>query len=207
MVTLRSRPFLSCRTPLCQTSVHFTAHPEKIRGGPFYHCTYTLPDRWLSSWVSLLHALDRVFFLATNVVLFSLRLASSIMPPKGASTAINPIRLQSVQKLKIRRPDSQANANPCMGPMSAVLSASPPDANRSCYRVNLHDLGCWASSSSQAAAGGSGSSLNCAALEQALRECMDFSKRSGQTKSEFNYHLSRLYPKIRGPRKKKGSIG
>ncbi|RMD40510.1 hypothetical protein DV735_g4626, partial [Chaetothyriales sp. CBS 134920] len=43
------------------------------------------------------------------------------MPPKGSSTAINPVRLQSVKKLKVQRPD-RTNVNPCTGPMSAVLS-------------------------------------------------------------------------------------
>lgn len=45
------------------------------------------------------------------------------MAPKGASTQISPIRLQSVARLKIRRPDKQ-EINPCLGPMSAMLSAT-----------------------------------------------------------------------------------
>jgi hypothetical protein len=43
------------------------------------------------------------------------------MPPKGVSTAANPIRLQSVKKLKVQRPQIQEK-NTCMGPMSAMLS-------------------------------------------------------------------------------------
>jgi hypothetical protein len=45
------------------------------------------------------------------------------MAPKGASTQVNPIRLQSVARLKIKRPDKQ-EVNPCLGPMSAMLSSS-----------------------------------------------------------------------------------
>ena len=43
------------------------------------------------------------------------------MPPKNVSTAVNPIRLQSVKRLSIRNPDRQ-EANPCIGAMSAMLS-------------------------------------------------------------------------------------
>lgn len=46
------------------------------------------------------------------------------MAPKGAPTTINPIRLQTVTRLKIKRPDKQ-EPNPCLGPMSAMLSLSP----------------------------------------------------------------------------------
>jgi hypothetical protein len=85
------------------------------------------------------------------------------MAPKGASTQLNPIRLQSVARLKIKRPDKQ-EINPCLGPMSAMLSAS-----RTCSLLSglLADgnLGCWASSGY--------SVQGCAQLEQTLRECMD----------------------------------
>lgn len=46
---------------------------------------------------------------------------SLAMPPKGASTALKPIRLQTVDKLRIRHPDKQA-PTPCLGAMSAMLS-------------------------------------------------------------------------------------
>ncbi|KIW16405.1 hypothetical protein PV08_06457 [Exophiala spinifera] len=46
------------------------------------------------------------------------------MPPKGASTAVNPIRLQTVSRIKIRHPD-KAEPNPCLGPMSAMLTLIP----------------------------------------------------------------------------------
>ncbi|KEF57276.1 uncharacterized protein A1O9_05193, partial [Exophiala aquamarina CBS 119918] len=66
------------------------------------------------------------------------------MPPKGASTAVKPIRLQSVSHLRIKHPDQQ-QPNPCLGPMTAMLN-------------------CWAAAG---AAGG------CQGLEKALRDCMD----------------------------------
>ena len=46
------------------------------------------------------------------------------MVQRGASTAINPIRLQTVKKLKIKRPDRTQEVNPCVGAMTAVLSKS-----------------------------------------------------------------------------------
>ncbi|RMZ77047.1 hypothetical protein DV738_g4622, partial [Chaetothyriales sp. CBS 135597] len=106
------------------------------------------------------------------------------MPPKGSSTAINPVRLQSVKKLKVQRPD-RTNVNPCMGPMSAVLTAS----------------------GAQGASSAAASALSCAALEQALRECMDFNRKTPEQKSTINYHLQRLYPNIRGKTRRKGSLG
>lgn len=109
------------------------------------------------------------------------------MPPRTPlSTATSPIRLQSVSKLKIKRPNT-TETSPCMGPMSAMLT-------------------CWASTASAASAGNT-SSLNCAALEQALRECMDFSRKTPSKKSTINYHLQRLYPNVAGPRKRRGSLG
>lgn len=104
------------------------------------------------------------------------------MPPKGVSTAVNPIRLQSVSRLKIRHPDKQ-ETNPCIGPMTAMLS-------------------CWASSSNAG-----GSSAGCANLEKALRECMDKPKNVSGHKSNINYHLGRLYPQVAGPKRRKGSLG
>jgi hypothetical protein len=120
-----------------------------------------------------------------------------IMPPKGASTAIQPIRLQSVSRLRIRHPD-KAEANPCLGPMSAMLSTEAP------IHVQLQSdtyflTDCWGSSSQ--------SSGGCAHLEKALRECMDVPRPAKGSKSSINYHLGRLFPQIRGPRKRKGSIG
>lgn len=45
------------------------------------------------------------------------------MSPKGASTQLNPIRLQSVSRLRIRRPDKQL-VDPCLGVMSQMLCMS-----------------------------------------------------------------------------------
>lgn len=44
------------------------------------------------------------------------------------------------------------------------------------------------------------------ALEQALRECMDFSKQQPPQRNDINYHLQRLYPKIKGPTKRQGVL-
>ncbi|KAM0716470.1 hypothetical protein Q7P37_007915 [Cladosporium fusiforme] len=102
--------------------------------------------------------------------------------------------LPPLPKLRIRKPD-QTNENPCLGVMSTVL-------------------GCWASSGHTA--------QGCAQLEQALRTCMDakvkqqesyllpghatyhFPQRpSKPQKNPINKTLSRLYPKIIGPHKRK----
>jgi hypothetical protein len=44
------------------------------------------------------------------------------MPPKGtASTRLNPVRLQTVPNLRVRRPNKQEK-NPCEVVMSSMLS-------------------------------------------------------------------------------------
>ncbi|KAF2228803.1 mitochondrial ribosomal protein 10 [Viridothelium virens] len=98
------------------------------------------------------------------------------MPPKAgqAATKVAP-RLPPLPKLRVRRPN-QAEANPCLGVMSSVL-------------------GCWASSGYSA--------QGCAQLEQQLRACMDARKPDQQKKNNINYHLSRLYPNMRGNQKRK----
>lgn len=63
-------------------------------------------------------------------------------------------------------------------------------------------LSCWASS-----ANATGGSQGCAGLEKALRECMDKPRPKSGHKSNINYHLSRLYPQIKGPERRKGSLG
>lgn len=45
------------------------------------------------------------------------------MPPKGASTRLNPVRLQTIQHLRVRRPN-QNEQNPCITIMSSMLSTS-----------------------------------------------------------------------------------
>jgi hypothetical protein len=69
------------------------------------------------------------------------------MPPRGSTTNVtNPIRLPPLPRLKVRRPNRHA-VNPCIGIMQSML-------------------GCWASA-------GKNSAVNCIALEQQLRACMD----------------------------------
>ncbi|KAL8851682.1 MAG: hypothetical protein Q9221_003413 [Calogaya cf. arnoldii] len=93
------------------------------------------------------------------------------MPLKTTKAAAP--RLPPLQKLRVRRPN-EAQANPCVGIMTSML-------------------GCWASSGYSAP--------GCMALEQSLRACMDQPKPPEQKKNTINYHLMRLYPNIRGPKK------
>ncbi|PSS24972.1 hypothetical protein M430DRAFT_133051 [Amorphotheca resinae ATCC 22711] len=97
------------------------------------------------------------------------------MPAKGAPTKLQPMRLPPLHKLRVRRPN-QADANPCVSIMSSVLS-------------------CWASAGFNVA--------GCQAVEAQLRACMDAPKPKTQKKNTINYHLSRMYPNIVGPRKRK----
>ncbi|OJJ86524.1 mitochondrial 37S ribosomal protein mS37 [Aspergillus glaucus CBS 516.65] len=101
------------------------------------------------------------------------------MPAKGASTRLNPVRLQTIPHLRVRRPN-QHEQNPCVTVMSTMLS-------------------CWASS-------GFGSE-NCAAIESQLKKCMDQPKSQGEKKNTINYHLMRMYPKVVGPQKRDGKLG
>ncbi|KKY13577.1 putative mitochondrial 37s ribosomal proteint [Diplodia seriata] len=98
-------------------------------------------------------------------------------PPKpvnGASkVAGRP--LPPLPKLRVRNPN-KSEGNPCVGIMTSVL-------------------GCWASSGYNV--GG------CAALETQLRACMDSPRPATQKKNSINYHLSRMYPKLVGPHKRK----
>ncbi|CAI7584628.1 unnamed protein product [Penicillium palitans] len=102
------------------------------------------------------------------------------MAPKGSiSTRLNPMRLNTINHLRVRRPN-QNEQNPCVVVMSSMLN-------------------CWAS----AGYGAEG----CAALEAQLRKCMDAPKSREQKKNTVNYHLMRMYPKVVGPRKKDGVLG
>lgn len=85
------------------------------------------------------------------------------MPPKGASTALQPMRLPPLHKLRVRRPN-QADANPCLSIMSSVLSALPRPLQYHLRITNWHTA-CWASSGYNIA--------GCQALETQLRACMD----------------------------------
>ncbi|PKY04351.1 37S ribosomal protein Mrp10, mitochondrial [Aspergillus campestris IBT 28561] len=96
------------------------------------------------------------------------------MPPKGATTTLRPIRLQTINHLRVRRPNRQ-DLNPCQAIMSSMLS-------------------CWASSGYTVE--------GCGALEQQLRSCMDEKRPKSNKQNTINYHLSRMYPKVVGPKKK-----
>ncbi|KAJ5183344.1 hypothetical protein N7492_000960 [Penicillium capsulatum] len=123
------------------------------------------------------------------------------MAPKGnVSTRLNPLRLNTINHLRVRRPN-QHEQNPCVTVMSTMLN-------------------CWASQ-------GYGAE-GCAALETQLRKCMDapvhsllcsntryyglaneirVQKSQEKKKNTVNYHLMRMYPKVVGPRKKDGVLG
>ncbi|KAE8352950.1 hypothetical protein BDV28DRAFT_118437 [Aspergillus coremiiformis] len=101
------------------------------------------------------------------------------MPPKGATTRLNPVRLQTIPHLRIRRPNRNEQ-NPCVAVMATMLS-------------------CWASTGYTVA--------GCADVEQQLRQCMDASKPKNKKKNTINYHLMRMYPKVVGPKKKEGTLG
>ncbi|KKZ63567.1 hypothetical protein EMCG_02104 [[Emmonsia] crescens] len=47
------------------------------------------------------------------------------MPPKGAATRIKPLHLQTIQKLRVKSPNTH-QANPCLAVMTSVLSQFPP---------------------------------------------------------------------------------
>ncbi|KAF3930896.1 hypothetical protein ABW19_dt0206040 [Dactylella cylindrospora] len=76
------------------------------------------------------------------------------------------------------------------------LRSSHKREQHPCNVVMLSVLGCWASQGHMA--------KGCEQFEQALRTCMDTSKRIEPKKSTLNYHMARLYPKIAGPQKPHG---
>ncbi|KAK1086403.1 40S ribosomal protein mrp10 [Friedmanniomyces endolithicus] len=73
----------------------------------------------------------------------------------------------------------------------------PPLPKLRVRRPNTTDANpcCWASQGYSA--------QGCAMLEQSLRACMDARKPTEAKKSNINYHLSRFYPQIIGPHKRK----
>ncbi|KAK2026734.1 CHCH domain-containing protein [Colletotrichum zoysiae] len=79
-----------------------------------------------------------------------------------------PMRMPSVQVLRVREPNKKPE-NPCMLAMTTVLS-------------------CWASAGFN--------TTGCAALENALRNCMDHPPKTKQRSSNINYHLGRMYDKV-----------
>ncbi|PWY95558.1 mitochondrial ribosomal protein 10 [Aspergillus sclerotioniger CBS 115572] len=101
------------------------------------------------------------------------------MPPKGVSTRLNPVRLQTIPHLRVRRPNNN-EPNTCVAVMSSMLS-------------------CWASQGYTAE--------GCVVLEQQLRQCMDAPKPKSEKRNAINYHLMRMYPKVVGPKKKDGVLG
>ncbi|KAL5339064.1 37S ribosomal protein Mrp10, mitochondrial [Aspergillus crustosus] len=99
--------------------------------------------------------------------------------PKPTVTGVKPIRLNSITYLRVKRPN-QNQSNACATVMSSMLN-------------------CWAAT-------GQGSEM-CAILETQLKECMDTQQNKNKGENTVNYHLMRMYPKVVGPKKKKGVIG
>ena len=90
------------------------------------------------------------------------------MPPKGATTKLQPMRLPPLPKLRVRRPN-QGEGNPCLLLMNSVLSTSSLSST-SCLPFCQNNLAnqstaCWASAGY--------TSAGCQALETQLRTCMD----------------------------------
>lgn len=87
----------------------------------------------------------------------------------------------------------QLHHSPTLLPTAPLLH--PPHPPSQPARVNTIPIpGCWASSGHNTA--------GCIKLEQALRACMDEPRPKNTKKNTINYHLSRLYPKISGARKR-----
>ncbi|KAI1375993.1 mitochondrial ribosomal protein 10 [Hypoxylon crocopeplum] len=91
------------------------------------------------------------------------------------SASQRPIRLPPLKVLRVRNPNGQGE-RPCVAIMSSVLA-------------------CWASSGY--------STVGCAQVEQALRQCMDGPPPSKPKGNEINYHLSRFKDKLTYPEKKR----
>ncbi|KAI1438946.1 37S ribosomal protein Mrp10 [Xylaria sp. CBS 124048] len=91
------------------------------------------------------------------------------------SGAQKPIRLPPLKVLRVRNPNGKPE-RPCMAIMTSVLS-------------------CWASAGYNTA--------GCAAIEQALRACMDGPRPPTERRSEVNYHLNRFKDKVTYPQRRK----
>ncbi|ROT38277.1 hypothetical protein SODALDRAFT_379473 [Sodiomyces alkalinus F11] len=86
----------------------------------------------------------------------------------SAMPAAKPIRLPPVKSLRVRNARKKVE-NPCINVMNSVLA-------------------CWASAGYNTA--------GCAALENALRTCMDAPLPAKAPTSSINYHLNRMYDRV-----------
>ncbi|KAF6820353.1 37s ribosomal protein mitochondrial [Colletotrichum musicola] len=82
--------------------------------------------------------------------------------------AKKPVRLPPVKVLRVKNPNKQP-PNPCIQLMSSVLA-------------------CWASAGYN--------TQGCAALENALRKCMDKPEPPKEVGSPINYHLNRMRDRV-----------
>ncbi|TDZ24874.1 37S ribosomal protein MRP10 [Colletotrichum sidae] len=82
--------------------------------------------------------------------------------------AKQPMRLPPLKVLRVKQPNKKPE-NPCIAVMSSVLA-------------------CWASAGYN--------TQGCAALENALRTCMDQPAAPPQASSSINYHLNRMQDRV-----------
>ena len=125
-------------------------------------------------------------------------------------------RLPPLHKLRVRKPD-QAGANPCIGVMSSVLGMlgrNPLLSVSCCSRSNTlpQDAGLRLDTqlkdvpllSNSCAHAWTLPYVFAAPIRPTTTLTLTLLQKAGQTKkSSINYHLSRLYPQIIGPHKRK----
>ncbi len=121
------------------------------------------------------------------------------------SIANTKMRLPPLKVLRVRNPNQQ-ESNPCVTVMSSVLGTRTsarhawPSHRTFCSLAPDTDTkytACWASAGYN--------TTGCAAVEQALRSCMDGPAPPPKPRNNINYHLSRMHKKIGGPRKHKAA--
>ncbi|CRJ87178.1 37S ribosomal protein MRP10 like [Verticillium longisporum] len=80
-----------------------------------------------------------------------------------------PMRLPPLKGLRVRAPLDKKTESPCVAMMSSLLA-------------------CWASAGFNTS--------GCAALENALRTCMDSPPPQDTPRNTINFHLARMYDRV-----------
>ncbi|KAM0282005.1 hypothetical protein ACHAQH_003211 [Verticillium albo-atrum] len=80
-----------------------------------------------------------------------------------------PMRLPPLKALRVKAPMNKKVDSPCVSLMSSLLA-------------------CWASAGFNTS--------GCAALENALRTCMDSPQAQETSKNTINFHLARMYDRV-----------
>ena len=153
------------------------------------------------------------------------------MPPKGGSTKLAPPRLPPLPKLRVRRPNKPGEnpcVGIMTSVLGIYTSASSPTREVNPVLISLF-TGCWASSGNAAAGCQQLEQSLRACMDAPVRLlcppflldmrnwryvgqrmersnadlCRDWMEQRPKTgkKNTINYHLMRLYPKIKGPTK------